>query len=123
MSSKAKIAPPNSILFISGPRDFEIPDILREGDVSIWSTSTCIAFGCRMFADGETELTLCSADEVSSRIPLRFDGMLKTPHGVVEVSTVEEEVVLRARVSSAETQLRIWSDHPTEPDFVIIGLG
>ena len=123
MSQTIKVAPPNSILFVSGPKDFEIPEIPRSGDVSIWSTPTCIIFGCRMFADGETEVTLCAADEVETDLPLRFDAMLETPHGALVVWTVEDEIVLRGEAPHGQTRVRIWSDHPLEPDHVIIGLG
>jgi hypothetical protein len=84
MRQTTRIAPANSMLFISGSRGVEIPDMPRESDVAIWSTPTCVIFGCRMFADGETEVTLCPADDVDTRLRPRFDAMLKTPdHEVV----------------------------------------
>jgi hypothetical protein len=47
----------------------------------------------------------------------------ETPSHAVVVWTVEDEMVLSAKVPDAETRVRIWVNHPTEPDKVIIGLG
>ena len=123
MIQRVTIAPPYSILFISGPEDFDTPDIRPESEVSIWSTPTCIAFGCRMFQDGETEITLAAAADVHTDLILRFDGRLETPSGQLDVSTAEDEPVISTRVESVKTRVWIWSDHPSEPDHVIIGLG
>ena len=123
MIQRVTIAPPYSILFISGPEDFEIPDIPRESEVAIWSTPMCIVFGCRMFQDGETEVTLAPAADMHPDLLLRFDGQLETPNGHLEVSTAEGQIVFGTKVEAAKTRVRIWSDHPSEPDRVIIGLG
>lgn len=123
MRFTASIAPPYSILFISGSEGFENPDIPRKSDVSIWSTPTCIIFGCRMFQDGETEITLASVAEVHPDFVPRFDGLLETPSGHLDVSTAEDQIVFSTKVEAAKTRVRIWSDHPSEPDHVIIGLG
>jgi hypothetical protein len=48
--------------------------------------------------------------------------MLDTPHHMVVVSTVERQTVLETRVPEGRTRVRIWVDHPKEPDKVIIGL-
>jgi hypothetical protein len=75
-----------------------------------------------MFADGETEVTLGSAGEVDPGELPAFDAMLETPNHAVVVSTVEDETVLSARVPGSETRVRIWVNHPTEPDNIVIGL-
>jgi hypothetical protein len=76
-----------------------------------------------MFADGDTQVTLGSAPEVDPGVSPAFDGLLETPSREVVVSTVEHETVLTAPVPAARTRVRIWTNHPTEPDEVTIGLG
>jgi hypothetical protein len=75
-----------------------------------------------MFADGETLVLLGSAPELDPGESPAFDGMLETPNRAVVISTVERETVLEMRVPNARTHLKIWVDHPTEPDKVIIGV-
>jgi hypothetical protein len=120
MYAYARVAPPNSLLVISDT-DGGIPPEFVPG-VLILSTSSCITVGCRMFADGETLVLLGSAAELDPGEPPAFDGMLDTPKRAVVVSTVERETVLETRVPNARTHVRIWVDHPREPDKVIIGV-
>jgi hypothetical protein len=75
-----------------------------------------------MFADGETLVTLGPASEVDPGEAPAFDAMLDTPNRAVVVSTVERQTVLETRVPNARTRVRIWVDHPSEPDKVIVGL-
>jgi hypothetical protein len=72
--------------------------------------------------DGETEVTLGAAHIVDPRTRPAFDGMLATPGHAVVVSTVERKTILKEPVGGTFTRVRIWVNHPTEPDKVIIGL-
>lgn len=121
MYAQTRVAPPNSLLFISDPNGGIGPEFIR-GRL-ILSTPSCISVGCRMFADGETLVLLGSATEVDPGDPPAFDGMLDTPNRAVVISTVERETVLAMPVPSSRTRVRIWVDHPTEPDKVIVGVG
>jgi hypothetical protein len=76
-----------------------------------------------MEQDGETEVTLGAAREVDPHHLPTFEGPLATPNGAVVVSTVEGKSILETRVPSPNTWVRVWGNHPTEPDKVIIGLG
>ena len=76
-----------------------------------------------MFLDGETEVTLSPAEDLNFGNPPAFDADLETPNRVVTVWTVERETVLETTVPSTQTRLRIWVNHPTEPDNIVIGLG
>lgn len=40
-----------------------------------------------------------------------------------KVSTSEREVLLRCDVEGHFTRVRVWTDHPTEPDHILIVLG
>lgn len=121
MGRTIKISPPNSILFISDGRSGVAPQITKEK--RIWATSSCVAVGCLMEQDGPTEVTLGQADEIRSQEIPAFDGFLETPRRTVLVSTSENRSILEKNVTSERTRLRIWTNHPSEPDKVIIALG
>ena len=53
---------------------------------------------------------------------LPLDG-LETPSKAVIISTAEHETVMNANVPTQSTRVRIWTNHPTEPDRIIVGLG
>lgn len=121
MGRTIKISPPNSVLFVSDQAGGVAPQITREK--RIWATPSCVAFGCLMEQDGLTEVTLGPAEEVARQDSPAFDGFLETPLRAVVVSTSETRSVLEESVPGAHTRLRIWTNHPTEPDKVIIALG
>jgi hypothetical protein len=120
MAITVRIAPTNSLLFISDRNGGIGPEFLA-GRL-ILSTSSCISVGCLMWQDGETEVTLGLAREVDPGVVAAFDGPLETPNRVVVVWTVEGEIVLKASVPATRTRVRIWVNRPAEPDRVVVGL-
>jgi hypothetical protein len=88
----------------------------------IASTPSCIAVGCMSESNGETEVTLGTMQEVPHEI-LAFEGELETPNCTVAVWTVRRETVLEAPVPHASTRVRIWVNHPSEPNKVFVALG
>lgn len=121
MKHKITVAPPNSMFFISDKSAEVLPEIDRRS-VSLWWTRSCIVTGCLMFADGETELIVSSSTEDAPDTEPAFDGILDTPRQVVEISTSERQVILRCDVGGNFTRVRIWRDHPTEPEHILIVL-
>jgi hypothetical protein len=75
-----------------------------------------------MEQDGPTEFVLGPTREVDPGDRPAFDGQLETPNCAVVVSTVERELLLSENVPTKRTRVRIWVNHPTEPDKVIVGL-
>ena len=75
-----------------------------------------------MFADGASRFTLFPGSEVVSNQAPMFDGTLETPNRVVVVTTTERKAILESHVATPRTRIRIWTNHPTEPDDVVIGL-
>jgi hypothetical protein len=67
MSQTIKIAPPNSLLFVSGPSNDQPIDFSSIKTIR-WNP-TCIAVSCLPFVDGETEVTLGFTDEVEPGWP------------------------------------------------------
>lgn len=89
--------------------------------VRLISTDTCILVGCLMDADGETEFTLGEIHDVDpGRLPA-FEGKLKTPTRKISLESVDGRTVLEAPVPQLETTVRIWTNHESEPDNVIVG--
>jgi hypothetical protein len=73
--------------------------------------------------DGATEVTLGAARDVDPGGRPAFDGMLETPSRIVIVATSERKTLLDSSVPGMGTRVRIWVNHPNEPDKVIVGLG
>jgi len=115
-----RVAPPNSIVFISDPDGGEAPEPVW--GAMILATPSCISVECFPEVDGETEITLGSAIEVDTGDLPAFTGTLETPNRAVVVSTVEQDTLLEARVPGTRTGVRVWLNHPRWPDKVTIGL-
>lgn len=121
MASSIKIAPPNSLLFVSDRDGGNVPEITRHRD--LWWTPSCVVIGCLAFMDGETDVVLGGVADVDPGTVPVFDGILETPNRSVVVSTVGWNPALWAEVISQKTRVRIWTNRVREPDNVVIGLG
>jgi hypothetical protein len=66
-------------------------------------------------------VTLGTSREVDSGKPPAFDGHLKTPDRMIVISTVEGKTILKDSVPGIITRVRVWVNHPSMPDEVIIG--
>jgi hypothetical protein len=119
MSNTSRVAVPNALLLISDVGGGRPPNVM-EGAL-IASTPSCIAVGCMSDSNGETEVTLGTMEGLP-RENLAFEGELETPSRAVAVWTVLRETVLQAPVSHVRTGVRIWVNHPSEPNKVIVGL-
>lgn len=120
MKTSIRIAPPNSLLFISDSESKATPEIAR--GPRLWATPLCIAVGCYPFMDGDTEVTLGAFEDVNPGGRPIFESTLSTPTRQVIVSTVEWVTLLSAPVSNASTQVKIWTNDPRTPDRIVIGL-
>ncbi len=110
----------NAIFFIFGSDSKDTPEI-KKGS-SIWSTPTCIAVGCTPDVDGETRITIGASRQVGLEEIPAFDGELETPSRMVGVEVVPRKRVLEQPVPGSRTRVRIWVNHPIEPDNIVIGL-
>jgi hypothetical protein len=118
----AKVAPPNSLVIVEGSAGGVIADPERLRDSKITSTDSCVAICVRNAQDGDTEIILGPTREVDPGSPPAFQGVLKTPTSRVAVRSVVLETLLEVAVPKPMTQIRVWVNHPTEPDKVIIGV-
>ncbi len=119
--NSAKAGLPNALALVLDSLGGEIPASMS--GASITSTESCIAVGCRSDADGETEIVIGTAREVSPGVAPAFEGPLATPSRRIEVQTVGGSRLLALDVPGVETLVRIWTNDAREPDKVIIGIG
>jgi hypothetical protein len=117
-----RVAPPNSLILVEDASGGTIadPELLRHS--SITATDSCVAICCLNWQDGDTEITLGSTREVDPGSPPAFQGTVRTPSGNIVVRSVSREVILELAVAKPETAIRVWVNHPREPDNVIIGV-
>ena len=120
MSRTIKIAPPNSLLFISGPEGDQPIDFSSMKTIR-WN-STCVAVSCLPFVDGETEVTLGVTNEVDPGWSPAFDELL-TANGSIVIYTSERSTLLKLPVIGDRTRVKVWINHEEEPDRVIVGVG
>ena len=118
MPHSIKTAVPNGVLFIADGAGGLAPDPIR--GVPIQATRSCIAAGCLIDSEGETAITVGPSRAVDPGYSPSFDGELDSP--TLTVSTVNQKKILETGVPTGSTRVRIWVNHPTFPDNVIIGL-
>ena len=122
MTQSVRLAPPNSVIAILDTSlPFEIPKRVSGGR-RIWASPTAVGIGCLMEMDGETDIHLGWEQEVDPGGEPSFVGRLETPSGVVSVVTVLKEVVMSLNVGRKDVTLHIWTNHPSEPTDVRIGV-
>ncbi|WP_342359662.1 hypothetical protein [Terrarubrum flagellatum] len=114
-----RIAPPHSILFLSGPKGGVAAEF--EDRLFLFSP-TCISFRCLMEHDGETDVTIGDSSEIEQITVPNFDEILRTPDKVVMLSMVAWKSLTKIAVETKQTRVRIWVNHPIEPDQVVIAL-
>jgi len=119
VTGSVKIAPPNSLLFISDPDGGEPPYPVR--GAQILATGSCVSIACYPSIDGETSVTLGPINEVDPGNAPAFDGALKTPNRSIAISTVDRKTILEEKVLNTITRVRAWVNSPSMPDRVIVG--
>jgi hypothetical protein len=75
-----------------------------------------------MEQDGPTKITVGRGEEVACKTSPAFDGILKTPSRIVLIATSERKTVFETPVQGAQTRIRLWTNHPSEPDEAMIGI-
>ena len=118
----ARYAALNALIAVLDPGGkVKVPQWSKPMTPRLVSTDTCILVGCLIDADGETELALGSMSEVDpGELPV-FQGKLRTPTRGIALESVDGRTILDAPVSQEETMVRIWTNHESEPDKVVVG--
>lgn len=118
---KRTIACEYSSFYVAGSRDVEIP---IGGELrGIRSSTECINVSCLIFQAGDITVSLSDGGKTPNLTEPAFDGMLATPKGVVLLFDANMPEILSMKVPGRETRVRVWTNHPTEPDEIEIVLG
>lgn len=116
-----RVAPPNSLLLLMDSQAGEIPAAMAWA--GLHCTPSCIAIGTLCSQDGPTHVVLTDAKPNSvgglSRI---YSGDLETPSRQLSLETVDGTQVWTADLDAIRWQLEVWSNHPREPDEILIVL-
>jgi hypothetical protein len=116
------VAPEYVSFYVAGSRDVDIP--IEYGAAGVFGNSECPVVTCLYWNEGDTKITLGDFEGIATpRMPLRFDGILEVPSHRVVLFDVHMPEIVAADVPGSRTRVRIWTNHPTEPDDVVIALG
>lgn len=121
MRQIAKVAPVNSLVFISDTSGGEAPTPVR--GAQILATASCVSVACYPEIDGKTEIVLGRADEVNPGGVAAFDETLDTFRRDLVISTVDGEPILQTKVPTSATRVRIWRSEPEWPRKILVGWG
>lgn len=115
---KVTVAPEYVSFYVAGKLNVQVP--LDHEHRRIAATSDCINVPCLYWNDGDTTITLGSFNEVNRRDEPAFDGILNTPDNKIILFDAIDPEMASAAVPTAQTRIRIWTNHPTQPDEVTI---
>jgi glutamine cyclotransferase len=75
--------------------------------------------------DGETTIVVTddAAPVLAANELQVFDGEIDVPGGTLAVTTVFNDVLVTLPVRTGSVALRIWVNHETEPDRIVIAAG
>ena len=112
------VRPRNSVVLLTDRSVGEIPATL--GDSAVAATPSCLAIACQSEVDGRTRIALQFTSDYSPAGDLDFAGELLTPTRMLSVLSVELEELLATPVACTQTSVRVFTNHPSEPDHVTI---
>ena len=110
--------PPNSVVLVMDGSVGQIPETM--GSRAVSATESCVALGCRSAHDGPTQIQLGLGSNFQTSDQLVFQGELATPTGKLSVFSIMHDELLSAIVPSDKTSIRIFANHPAEPDRIAI---
>jgi hypothetical protein len=120
MDCSVLVAPPYSVVFLTGEIEFEAPESMNSAIVA--STPSCIAIGCMSADDGPSEFKIVRRVERAEGLKLVFDGFASTPDKVLFLMTVNHDLLLKTSVEHSRMRICIWVNHPVEPNKIVIGV-
>lgn len=118
---KITVAPEYVSFYVAGKLNVQVP--LDHDYRRIAATQDCINIPCLYWNDGDTTITLGPFGEVHRSDEPAFDNMLNTPDKKIIVFDANEPEMASAVVPTDRTRIRIWVNHPTDPDQVTIAWG
>lgn len=118
---KITITPEYLSIYVAGRRNVQIP--VHMDKRGIFSSPECINVPALYWNTGDTHVTFGPILEIMETREPDFDGMLSTPNNeLILFDAIEPEFAI-AYVKSTKTRIRVWIDHPSEPENVTIAWG
>jgi hypothetical protein len=113
---------PNSVILVGDPRR-EPPEAMLGAVVAAAAAS--VAVGTMSEVDGQARIRLVEPpDDVGERPGfLGFDGTLDLAEGRLAVTNVTGDMYISHRVTEGSPRIRIWLDHPSEPQDIYVLVG
>ncbi|WP_426230833.1 hypothetical protein [Pararhizobium sp. DWP3-4] len=118
---KITITPEYLSIYVAGRRNVKIP--LHMDRQGIFSSPDCINVPAYYWSDGDTNVTFGPITEITGIRKPDFDGILNTPNNELILFDAIEPEFASAHVPSTKTRIRVWIDHPIEPENVVIAWG
>ena len=115
------ITPEYVSFYVAGRRNVDIP--LHMDRKGVLSSNDCINIPALYWNDGDTHVTLGPSSEITHTGTPDFDGILDTPNQEFILFDAIEPQFAIVQVPSVKTRIRVWIDHPIEPENVIIAWG
>jgi len=112
------IAPEYVSFYVAGRREVTPPIDFDYGRIA--ATRDCITVPSLYSNDGDTTVVVGPLSELNQTLAPDHDGLLDTPHRLLMLSDALIDIA-DIPVSSTRTHIRIWVNHPTQPDHVVIG--
>jgi len=123
MSQVIMVQPVNSIVFVYGDSNSDVPADDLNRSTSLVAASDDALIVCLLpVVDGETELSFGKTAEIDPGWLPGFVGTINTPALEILVETVDRQILFRQNVPTKRTALRVWFSHPRWPERVLIGL-
>jgi hypothetical protein len=122
MTKTVYIAPEYVSFYMAGSNEADVP--VEYGAYGVFGTRECLVITCQYGQDGDTKITIGPYEDIPPpEMPLRFDGHLDTPDRRIVLFEVLVEDILSLRVPDKDTRIRIWSNHESQPNEIVIALG
>ena len=115
------IAPEYLSIYVAGHRKVQIP--LHMDKQGIFASPDCINIPALYWNDGDTRVDFGPVSEIPEIREPDFDGIINTPNKELILFDANEPQYAIAYVPSVDTRIRVWIDHPTEPENVVVAWG
>ncbi len=116
-----RVRPAGSFVVITDDLYAEMPEF-EDGPKRIWANQWSVGVGTVVDVDGETHLQI-SDTELQTELPLVFDGFIEAPNGRVTVSDAHLTEFGAVPVGGPKARIRVWTNHPSEPDQILVAVG
>ena len=119
---RMSIAPEYVSFYVAGRRNVDIPMHMdRKGGVL--TSNDCINIPALYWNDGDTHVAIGPYSEIKEAREPDSDSVLNTPDlEFILFDAIDPQFAI-VQVPSDKTRIRVWIDHPTEPENVVIAWG